>query len=261
MRKQALSPTGSVAGNLVDLNRKREFSITSDSGSSLSTNTSEKSPTQDAKRNSSEIKAESPIPNVVLKKAEVKVLPTATPAVSSPAPIRKKATPGSKRSISFDPFVLLLNICQFPPETDRTGELRKLLAEVKVKQDGVIDVNNIYLPSQWLTPLHIACTHGFSDMAKILIEEASAAVNITDKEGWTPLHCAVAEGHIETLELLAKCQGNMSTPPEMRENDIIYALDGPIDLAPRTDDGELPEEIADEEKADMITQMLKGYFY
>ena len=257
MRKLALSPqAGGAPVNVAELymnQRKREFSTDSMTTSISELNVVTKADVPPKKEMKSAAgKTESP----VVASPSMARPSTKTPVAISPSSVKKKS--GPKRNITFDPVILLLNICQFPPETDRTGAVRKCLADVKESQNGTLDVNNVYLPSQWLTPLHIACTHGYSDIARILIEEASAAVNITDKEGWTPLHCAVAEDHRDTIELLCKCQGNLQVPLAQREKDIIYALDGPINLAPRTDDGELPEEIANEDKVDEITKFLKG---
>ena len=121
-----------------------------------------------------------------------------------------------------------------------------------------IDVNNIYTPQQWLTPLHVAAAYGHEELARILIEKAGAAVNIRDKEGWAPLHCAAAEGHLNIIKLLGKCQGNLALSEDGKGLDWIYCLDGPIDLEPENDDGEIPEEVAIEQEQEQIKIIFEG---
>ena len=258
LRKLALSPQAAAPKDVAELymsTRKREFSTDSLQPLGILPQDGVPSPVHTNK----EVKTVPDRPSVTAKPSNLAKASVTSQTQSTSSEMKSNST--AKRNISFDPIVLLLNFCQFPPETDRTIIVKKLLQEIKEKQNGTLDINNIYLPSQWLTPLHIACTHGYSDIAKILIEDGSAAVNITDKEGWTPLHCATAEGHLDTIDLLCKCQGNSQTPVQQREKDIIYALDGPINLAPRTDDGELPEEIANEDKVDEITKLFKSINY
>jgi hypothetical protein len=130
------------------------------------------------------------------------------------------------------------------------------LEGIAALNDPDVDINNVYSPQQWLTPLHVACSHGKTEIARLLLD-AGAAVNITDKEGWTPLHCAAAEGHLEVLKLLGRCQGNQSDVGE-RNSEWIYVLDGPINLEPLNDDNELPEDVALESKESEIQTLLAG---
>jgi hypothetical protein len=166
-----------------------------------------------------------------------------------------------KKKITFDPRITLLYYCEFPPDGPNSlNIIRQCLQDIKNNENGVLDVNNIYRPQQWLTPLHLACTHGHVEVAELLIKEASAAVNILDKEDWTPLHCAAAEGHIPVIEMLARCQGNIAEPLPWNEK-WIYALDGPINLNCKNADGDLPEAVASEAKANEISQKFKGTLF
>jgi ankyrin repeat protein len=168
-----------------------------------------------------------------------------------------------KKNVTFDAATTLLHLCQHPPlEIDEQVEaIYQCLSMDPNSTDAQkcsIDVNNIYTPQQWLTPLHVAAAHGHEELARILIEKAGAAVNIRDKEGWAPLHCAAAEGHLNIIKLLGKCQGNLALPEDGKGLDWIYCLDGPIDLEPENDDGEIPEEVAIEQEQEQIKIIFEG---
>ena len=185
-----------------------------------------------------------------------------TAAPASPIlhePTITQCSPKMVKNVKFDKGTLLLHLCQFPDENqDQLEMVKDCLGLQDEKSVCALDVNNIYSPQQWLTPLHIACSYGFVEVAKLLIERAGAAVNITDKEGWTPLHCACAEGQVEVVEMLLKCQGNLARQDEGAGKGWIYPLDGPIILEQENDDGDIPEEVAHEDKEDVINLILKG---
>lgn len=46
------------------------------------------------------------------------------------------------------------------------------------------------------TGLHIASTHGHYQMVEVLLGQG-AEINATDRNGWTPLHCAAKAGRLE----------------------------------------------------------------
>jgi hypothetical protein len=165
-----------------------------------------------------------------------------------------------KKTVRFDPATTLLHLCQYGDGSESClGQVKRCLEGITEMNDPDVDINNVYSPQQWLTPLHVACSHGKAEIARILLD-AGAAVNITDKEGWTPLHCAAAEGHLEVLKLLGKCQGNSSDLGQ-RNPALIYVLDGPIDLQPLNDDNELPQDVALEAKEEEIQKLLAGSFF
>ncbi|KAI8913197.1 ankyrin repeat-containing domain protein [Gorgonomyces haynaldii] len=157
-----------------------------------------------------------------------------------------------KKKVLFDPATLLLHVCQFP---DSVEEPLKIVREcLGLGTNKLLDVNNTCTPHQWLTPLHVACTHGHLDIATLLLVEAHSCVNMCDKEGWTPLHCASAEGHVDILNLLGRCQGVLG---QEGQQDWIHVPDGPIDLEPVNDDGEQPEDVALESKKAEIEALFQ----
>ena len=74
-----------------------------------------------------------------------------------------------------------------------------------------------------------SCIDGCDDMAKYLIEH-KANVNACDKESWTPLHAAVACGHVSIIQYLMENGGNI----------LALNLDGnfPVDLVDDNDEVE-----------------------
>ena len=53
------------------------------------------------------------------------------------------------------------------------------------------------------TPLHMACLDGHLDIARMFIE-AGALVDIRGEDGWTPLHWACLFGHLEVVRCLVE---------------------------------------------------------
>ncbi|OAF70191.1 hypothetical protein A3Q56_02053 [Intoshia linei] len=51
------------------------------------------------------------------------------------------------------------------------------------------------------TPLHWACSRGYVDCAKLLIDHG-CKVNIKMDMGWTPFHCAAESGKLNIIRLL-----------------------------------------------------------
>jgi hypothetical protein len=172
----------------------------------------------------------------------------------------KSGSAKAKKGVRFDPGTLLLQLCQ---HFDHSDSQRKQIYEclgLNPSGEGkfTLDVNNTYSFQQWLTPLHVASSHGHLEIVKLLVEKAGAAVNIFDKEGWAPLHCACAEGHLEVIKYLCSCQGNIALPNEGKGKNWVYCLDGPIDLVPENDDGDKPEDVGLEGKETEILNILCG---
>ncbi|KAJ3255640.1 hypothetical protein HK103_006165 [Boothiomyces macroporosus] len=174
---------------------------------------------------------------------------------SSQSSLQKKP----KKTVKFDKGVLLLHLCQYSDGSQESIDQVYACLGIKPNETtkSTFDVNNLCLPQQWLSPLHLACSHGRLEIVKILLTRTNAAVNIRDKEGWTPLHCASAEGHIEVINLLGKCQGSAFDADQSNKN-WIYVFDGPIDLVPLNDDDDLPEDVALESKQKEIKAIFKG---
>ncbi|KAJ3078885.1 hypothetical protein HK102_004175 [Quaeritorhiza haematococci] len=82
-------------------------------------------------------------------------------------------------------------------------------------------------------------------MAEVLLREAFSGVNLRDREGWTPLHCACAEGNLEIINFLGRCQGRAG---EERTPEQLKALVNA--------DGVTPEDVAFDGKADEIGKIL-----
>lgn len=91
----------------------------------------------------------------------------------------------------------------------------------------------ITLPCENLvTPLHSAAADGYVEVASVLLEHgARASLSIVDKSGFTPLMCAVDEGHAKMVQLL--CDTGSSLEYKMEEGydaimvaqqNIAYAL-------------------------------------
>ncbi|XP_066563229.1 85/88 kDa calcium-independent phospholipase A2 isoform X2 [Amia ocellicauda] len=55
------------------------------------------------------------------------------------------------------------------------------------------------------TPLHLACCHGDVGLVRELLEECGARLDITDRQGETPLHCAARLDTAAVTELLCSC--------------------------------------------------------
>ncbi|XJO72475.1 hypothetical protein BDV3_003586 [Batrachochytrium dendrobatidis] len=177
-----------------------------------------------------------------------------------PPPLKPK----SKKTVGFDPSTMILHLCQHndDPTVNRCDLVRSLLGlDLPVDSSKRIDVNSLFSPQQGLTPLHLACSHAAYDIALMLLQEAHVAVNVRDCEGWTPLHCASAEGNIPIIELLGRCQGVYGTEAENISKpecaDWLYPIDGPIDLIPLNEDDEIPEDIAFDGKQDQIAALFQ----
>eukprot|EP00013_Stygamoeba_regulata_P002786 CAMPEP_0177644212 /NCGR_PEP_ID=MMETSP0447-20121125/8562_1 /TAXON_ID=0 /ORGANISM="Stygamoeba regulata, Strain BSH-02190019" /LENGTH=1023 /DNA_ID=CAMNT_0019146547 /DNA_START=119 /DNA_END=3190 /DNA_ORIENTATION=+ len=60
-----------------------------------------------------------------------------------------------------------------------------------------------YVDEQGQTMVHVLCEEGRVDVLRHLIEKRkSFDVNLQDKRGWSPLHCAAAKNNLNLLELL-----------------------------------------------------------
>ncbi|TPX45772.1 hypothetical protein SeMB42_g03632 [Synchytrium endobioticum] len=176
--------------------------------------------------------------------------PVKTTARSAPS----TSSSGAKQSVTFDPATMILDICHHGDPVDNVAlpTLRSALGLLPGTRR--VDVNQIFTPYNWLTPLHQACTHGHYHIVMLLLTEAASCVNTTDKEGWTPLHCACVEGHVEILQLLGRCQGKLED--DSRNKDWFHPPDGPICLVPVNEDGETPEDVALEAKSKEIRSIL-----
>jgi ankyrin repeat protein len=81
-------------------------------------------------------------------------------------------------------------------------------------------------------------------------------INHPDVEGWSPAHCASAEGHVNILRLL----GNYGPMVANDGNGWDFYAESPIDLAIKNYDGESIDDVALPEKRDEILQVLSGNY-
>ncbi|TPX60453.1 hypothetical protein SpCBS45565_g07520 [Spizellomyces sp. 'palustris'] len=191
--------------------------------------------------------------------------PKTTPRKSSFPRTRPEERHVQKKSVRFDPYTLLLYLCQYGASEDPSY----LNSVQSCISHEMFDINTLFTPQKGLTPLHQACTHGQTEIVALLLEQTPTLVNTRDTEGWTPLHCACAEGHVDVVRLLGACQGRSETGGKQKardvglvqliENDewVFCPPDGPIDLIPVNNDGEAPEDIVLEEKAGEILQVIR----
>ncbi|KAG0094905.1 hypothetical protein BGZ93_006569 [Podila epicladia] len=113
----------------------------------------------------------------------------------------KSKSGAPKKRVSFDPQSLMA-------DASRTGDLQlyKAMLDV-VKEEGksgtIADIVNCQSVSRKLSSLHLAASYNHLPLCQFLVT-MGASVNLTDMEGWTPMHCAAAEGHLTVFEFLIK---------------------------------------------------------
>lgn len=110
-------------------------------------------------------------------------------------------------------------------------------------------------PQKNMTLVHVACSYGHLDILKALLELSAELINQQDVEGWSPAHCAVAEGHISVLLLLGKYG------PLIGKNLWEFYADYPMDLDLKTEDGESIEEVSMPEIQQQVVKIMNGMSY
>ena len=70
---------------------------------------------------------------------------------------------------------------------------------VEIFPEGGVDINVRNANDE--TPLALASGHGNFEVARFLIIEHGADLNCCDKLGWTPLHTAAQNGHLDIVQL------------------------------------------------------------
>ncbi|KAF9192255.1 hypothetical protein BGZ51_006038 [Haplosporangium sp. Z 767] len=131
------------------------------------------------------------------------------------------------KKVSFEPRAVMA-------DASRMGDLElyksmlEILLEDKEKDDSeaLEEIINHQSASRKLSSLHLAASYNHLALCQFLVERG-ANVNLSDMEGWTPMHCAAAEGHLEVFEFLVK------------EPDA--------DLQATTFDGELLEDVVEDD--------------
>ncbi|CAO3569972.1 unnamed protein product [Mortierella alpina] len=132
----------------------------------------------------------------------------------------------TKKRVSFDPQSLMA-------DASRSGdvELYKSMLQIVQEQaaesgETLEDIINRQSASRKLSSLHLAASYNHLALCQFLVD-SGADINLGDMEGWTPMHCAAAEGHLKVFEFLA-------SDPE-------------ADLQATTFDGELLEDVVEDE--------------
>jgi ankyrin repeat protein len=77
-----------------------------------------------------------------------------------------------------------------------------------LEETGVLGENHRPVASNSLTPLHIACQGGFTEVVKVLLQW-NAMIDICDKDGCTPLGFARKQNYPEIVEHLLKNKGSL----------------------------------------------------
>jgi hypothetical protein len=127
----------------------------------------------------------------------------------------KRRTRSTKRRVRFEPEVMMLDAA-------RTGETA--LVRASLENNVSPDYQSAH---RRLSALHLAASYDHLDICRLLIENG-ASLNIRDLEGWTPLHCAAAEGHLRVVNYLLSHRG--------------------VDVTLHNVDGETAEDVAEEER-------------
>ncbi|KAI9298648.1 ankyrin [Neoconidiobolus thromboides FSU 785] len=70
-----------------------------------------------------------------------------------------------------------------------------------IYNEGIENVFDTHTSYSKLSLLHLASSYNHISICQYLIENG-ANVNPQDREGWTPLHCAAAEGHESIVKYL-----------------------------------------------------------
>ncbi|KAK3841929.1 MAG: hypothetical protein J3R72DRAFT_145823 [Linnemannia gamsii] len=146
-----------------------------------------------------------------------------------------KRNKGGKR-VSFDPQSMMA-------DASKTGdlELYKSMLTLMLQENpskALVEVINHQSVSRNLSSLHLAASYNHIALCRFLVQ-SGANVNLTDLEGWTPMHCAAAEGHLEVFEFLVK--------------------EKQADLQAATYDGEFFEDLVeDEDLRQRVTAILEA---
>ena len=123
-------------------------------------------------------------------------------------------------------------ISLFGSKLKKTRQLEEILADAyfhnSACQTGVCEINGNYLCG---TPLHLFATRGDFEACKVLLD-SGALVDIRDGDGYTQLHAAAEQGHLEVVKLLLVrgSDPNFSTPMdttcELAEDypDVLQAI-------------------------------------
>lgn len=105
---------------------------------------------------------------------------------------------------------------------NKTQKAAPNIVQLLLRRQHGVDVN--LLTHGGDTALHIACSHGFTDVARMLLT-AGASPDIANLERRTPLHIAAAEDDAQMMELLASFNARLDLEDEEgRTAAALYAI-------------------------------------
>ena len=178
--------------------------------------------------------------------AGIKALKMKPRKSSIASPQRRRSSDGRRRSVSFQPEVLLQEIVI-------DGDAK---AVSKMLESGVIEDVNKMSPAG-LTALHQSAIDGNLECAQALVANG-ANVNCMDVESWTPLHAAAMTGRVEFVRFLLSAGADPTlknntneTPYDIAKNGLIrkmllHAMNGKSPDADDFSDGEYSGEEEEE---------------
>ena len=162
------------------------------------------------------------------------------------SPKRRASSESRRRSVTFQPEVLL-------HEVVIDGDAK---AVSEILESGMVQDINKMSPSG-LTALHQSAVDGNLDCAKTLVSKG-ANVNCTDCEKWTPLHAAAMTGSMEFVRFLLSAGADatiknddgetaydVAKPGSIRKM-LLHAMNGKNPDADDFSDGEYPGEEEEE---------------
>ncbi len=107
---------------------------------------------------------------------------------------------------------LLLKACQ-------NGQ--KGVVTTFLKKDG-INVNAV--DEQGMAPIHYACSKGYRDIVKLLLEK-EADVSMVSNRSVTPLHMAVSSGNKEIIKMLVDAGADVNATDKEGKSVLIYGVE------------------------------------
>ncbi|KAI0236414.1 hypothetical protein L0F63_003312 [Massospora cicadina] len=105
------------------------------------------------------------------------------------------------RRVHFDAKTLALDYAKTGDFIELKCTLENEAFKPALLQDGEESVFDIATRHLRLTLLHLASSYNHLAICQYLVEKG-AYVNPKDREGWTPIHCAAAEGHDAIVRFL-----------------------------------------------------------
>ena len=148
--------------------------------------------------------------------AGIKALKMKPRKSSIASPQRRRSSDGRRRSVSFQPEVLLQEIVI-------DGDAKAIN---RMLESGVIEDVNKMSPAG-LTALHQSAIDGNLECAKALVANG-ANVNCMDVESWTPLHASAMTGRVEFVRFLLSVGANPTLKNNTGETPYDIAKNGPI---------------------------------